>query len=126
MALEYELFNEEERRFLVGVDYADASSSPLLRWAEVELMHDWLIVGVDVKDRVLGPAPDKPEFSMLSLAGDLILRGTTWDEGIGFLVVPRPHDVTVIRSYVSRLADNPKTERNERIAAEEWLNQHPR
>ncbi|MFF1542222.1 hypothetical protein [Streptomyces sp. NPDC058291] len=114
-----------DREFLLGVNYADDDSAPILRWARVRLSQEWDIMGAGAASGVLGSAAGFPEFAMLSLDGDVILRGTTWQRSVGSLVVPHPHRVKIIRDYVVRRSANPRTSAAERAEGEAWLRSHP-
>ncbi|GAA4495098.1 hypothetical protein GCM10023191_035300 [Actinoallomurus oryzae] len=118
-------FMGEDREFLVGVDCADEESAPILRWARVRLSGDWDVMGVGAASGVLGSAAGVPEFVMLSVDGNIILRGTTWKDSIGVLAVPNPHMIQIIRDYVKRRNVNPRTPDRERAEGEAWLRKHP-
>ncbi|WP_234544743.1 hypothetical protein [Streptomyces shenzhenensis] len=118
-------FLGDDREFLLGVNHADDDAVPILRWARVRLLGEWDIIGAGAATGVLGSAAGRPEFAMLSLDGDVILRGTTWQESIGSLVVPDPHRVQIIRDYVARRSANPRTPAAERAGGESWLRTHP-
>jgi hypothetical protein len=118
-------FMGEEREFLVGIDCSDEESAPILCWARVRLSDNWDIVGNGAASGVLGSAAGVPEFVMLSVDGNIILRGTTWKDSIGVLVVPNPHMIPIIRDYVKRRNANPCTSDRERAEGEAWLRKHP-
>jgi hypothetical protein len=118
-------FLGDDREFLLGVNYADDDSVPILRWARVRLLEEWDIMGAGAATGILGSAAGFPEFAMLSLDGNVILRGTTWQDSIGSLVVPDPHRVKIIRDYVVRRSANSRTPAAERAEGETWLRTHP-
>ncbi|MEH0581602.1 MULTISPECIES: hypothetical protein [Streptomyces] len=118
-------FLGEDREFLLGVNHADDESVPILRWARVRLLQEWDIMGAGAATGILGSAAGFPEFAMLSLDGNVILRGTVWQETIGSLLVPDPHRVKIIRDYVERRSANPRTPAAERAEGEAWLRAHP-
>ncbi|MEV3987925.1 hypothetical protein AB0J57_03365 [Streptomyces sp. NPDC049837] len=126
LATESGLLGGEEREFLLGVDFAEPESSPILRWVRVQLMEDWDVMGAGVESGLLGSGAFCPEFVMMALDETVVLRGTTWEQRIGVLTVPHPHRVEMIRTYVERLAANPRTEPAERTIAENWLTHHPK
>ncbi|MFL4953273.1 hypothetical protein ACJ6WE_39780, partial [Streptomyces sp. MMS24-I31] len=121
LASESGLFSGPNREFLLGVDLADDESASILRWAKVELMEDWDIMGSGVASGILGSGAGKPEFVMMSTSGAVVLRGTTWEDSIGVLAVPMPDRVKIIRDYAERLASNPRSDFHERRSAFEWL-----
>ncbi|WP_404870168.1 hypothetical protein ACI1MP_32245 [Kitasatospora griseola] len=121
LASESGLFSGPNGEFLLGVDLADDESTPILRWANVELMEDWDVMGHGAASGMLGSGAGRPEFVMMSIGGEVILRGTTWEDAIGVLVVPMPDRVKLIRDYAGRLASNPRSDSHERQSALEWL-----
>ncbi|MEU9992858.1 hypothetical protein AB0E10_39975 [Streptomyces sp. NPDC048045] len=121
LATESGLFGGPNREFLLGVDLADDESASILRWAKVELMEDWDIMGGGAAGGILGSGVGKPEFVMMSTNGEVVLRGTTWEDAIGVLAVPMPDRVKLIRDYAERLASNPRSDFHERRSASEWL-----
>ncbi|MEU1625329.1 hypothetical protein ABZ746_08340 [Streptomyces sp. NPDC020096] len=123
LASEIGLFSEPNGEFLLGVDLADDKSTPILRWAKVELMDSWDIMGAGAANGILGSGVGRPEFVMMSTNGGVVMRGTTWEDGIGVLVVPAPHRVKLMRDYVERLASNPRADLHERRSASEWIHQ---
>ncbi|KAA2258832.1 hypothetical protein F0L68_23730 [Solihabitans fulvus] len=114
-----------DREFLVGVDFADRDEIPILRWVRVQLMDEWDIVGAGAASGILGWAYGRPGFAMLSLDGSVVVRGTVWAEAVGLLLVPFPHRVQIIRSYVERVVLNPNTSSYDRAVGETWLRRHP-
>ncbi|MGW7606102.1 hypothetical protein ACWGKW_02230 [Streptomyces sp. NPDC054766] len=118
-------FLGDDQEFLLGVNYADDGSVPILRWARVRLLEEWDIMGAGAASGVLGSAAGLPEFAMLSLDGNVVLRGTTWQKSIGSLAVPNPHRVNIIRDYVARRSANSRTPATERAEGEAWLRKHP-
>ncbi|MGA4959434.1 hypothetical protein [Streptomyces lavendulocolor] len=128
LASESGLLGGGDRMFLLGVDFADADagSVPDLRWIRVQLMEEWDVMGAGVTSGLLGSGAFCPEFVMLSLDETVVLRGTTWDRRIGVLTVPNPDRVQLIRTYVERLAINPRTAPAERTIAENWLTRPPK
>ncbi|MBY8845583.1 hypothetical protein [Streptomyces sp. SP2-10] len=121
LASESGLFSGPNREFLLGVDLADNDSASILRWAKVELMEDWDIMGGGADGGMLGSGAGKPEFVMMSTSGEVVLRGTTWEDAIGVLAVPMPDRVKLIRDYAGRLSSNSKSDFHERRSASEWL-----
>lgn len=118
-------FMGDEREFLVGVDRAEKDATPILRWARVRLSKEWDIMGAGAASGVLGSMAGMPEFVMLSLGGDIIVRGTTWQDSIGSLMVPNPHLIPIFRDYVGRRNVNPRTAPRDRAEGEAWLRAHP-
>ncbi|MGW1764663.1 hypothetical protein ACWCQL_11400 [Streptomyces sp. NPDC002073] len=112
------------REFLVGIDFGVPGETAVLRWVRVQLEDDWDVMGAGVESGLLGFG-ECPEFVMMSLDETVIMRATTWDRRIGVLTIPHPDRVQMIRTYVERVAVNPRTESSERVLAENWLARHP-
>ncbi|MGW8990047.1 hypothetical protein ACWGRF_09015 [Streptomyces zhihengii] len=116
------LFDPLDGQFLLGVDLSGGESASIFRWARVKLMDSWDILSDESTAGAFGFSPRSPEFVMMSTSGRVILRGTTWEDSIGFLAVPTPDRVKMIRDYAERLAKNPRSDIHERRSASEWLN----
>ncbi|MFI1586078.1 hypothetical protein [Embleya sp. NPDC020630] len=81
-------------------------------------------------EHLLGSGAGRPEFAMLSLDGTVALFGTTWETGIGSLMVPNPGDTEPVHRGLDWAATRvwdpreewlmgpPRTERDEALA---WL-----
>jgi hypothetical protein len=69
------LFGEDDPVFLVGVLLEQ--DDPVARWATVRLTVPWDIMGAGGRHGMLGTAWCRPGFTMLSLDGDVIVRGDT-------------------------------------------------
>ncbi|RMI37005.1 hypothetical protein EBO15_37070 [Actinomadura harenae] len=91
LATEYGLFNED-REFLIGVDYAQSVHEPDWGWLQVQLLDEWDIVGSEV-GLLGGPGFDDryiPEFTAVSLDRAMILHVTLWGNGTISSIVIRP------------------------------------
>jgi hypothetical protein len=75
VAHEAGLFDEDDPRFLLGVLLE--RDDPVARWAMVRLTTPWDVMGAGGESGMLGPAWCRPAFTMLSLNGDVIVRGDT-------------------------------------------------
>lgn len=78
-------------------------------------------------DGVLGAGYCRPEFTMLSLNGRVIIRGTTWQYEIGSVAVPEPHSRRVFCDQARRAIEHSGTlEQYISDAARRWMNTHPK
>lgn len=110
--------------FLVAVNATDPLGCVDTRWAMVRLLPEWDVVGAGCASGVLGTDRGSPDFAMMPLDGRVVVRGVTTASGLGFLVVPEPHRVGVIRGFVEGLCvySGPAEGAD---AAEEWLDLAP-
>ncbi|WP_329109857.1 hypothetical protein OG792_13550 [Micromonospora sp. NBC_01699] len=120
LASEYGLFSQS-REFLLGVDFAGQDAAPILRWVRVQLQDDWDIMGAGAASGILGAGSGWPGFVMMSLDGEVIVGGTTWQRSIGSLAVRHPSRIQLVRDYVGRLIVNPRTASDVRAEGERWL-----
>ncbi|HZU57401.1 MAG TPA: hypothetical protein VFA06_16130 [Actinocrinis sp.] len=95
MATEYGLF-DEERGFLLCVDYSDVYGEPQAEWVRVRLREDWDLVGSGVAPLGFGRFPatrgvvSTPEFAMVSLDGRTLISTTLWGNGSASTIAIRP------------------------------------
>src|ERR1700761_4751091 len=76
LAIESGLFNEQ-REFLLEVDYAETADEPELAWIRVQLLDHWNIAG----SGVAAFGTRAPEFTALSVDGQVLMRTTLWGDG---------------------------------------------
>ncbi|WP_128978072.1 hypothetical protein [Streptomyces roseicoloratus] len=112
--------------FLLGVDVAQDTSvdgeSQSWRWARVTLSDHWDIAGVGCENGILGAGANNPAFIMMSLDGDILVHGASWQDGIGASAVSHPARFEELRDHAGRIAFafdwlEPET----REWAERWL-----
>ncbi|TDB81792.1 hypothetical protein E1264_32205 [Actinomadura sp. KC216] len=90
-------FDKGRPRFLLAVrpepSSPEAPEHPEARWAVVGLADPWDLMGAGGETGLLGPDRCRPGFVMLSLDGDVIVCGETWQTEIGTVRVrtPRRH-----------------------------------
>ncbi|MFG3494567.1 hypothetical protein [Streptomyces sp. NPDC047928] len=123
LSVEGGLFSETDRRFLLALSPDENSPS---RWFCVELQSEWDIMGKGAAG-LLGSAPCRPEFSMLSLDGNVLCFATTWEHDISTSVLPTPHRSQVLRRFAEWVAKGAMDEPDEpplSPAARRWLDSH--
>ncbi|MFE2540914.1 hypothetical protein [Actinacidiphila glaucinigra] len=126
LAVEGGLFSETDRRFLVAIH---PGPDRLARWCCVELQSEWDIMGKGA-DGLLGSAPYRPEFRMLSLDGNVLCFATTWEHAISTSVLKAPHRSQVLRRWAEGLTDGSMDDMGEpddtplSVAARRWLDSH--
>ncbi|MFD3660396.1 hypothetical protein ACFWVF_07285 [Streptomyces sp. NPDC058659] len=123
LAVEGGLFSETDRRFLLAMDTEENDSSG---WFCVELQSEWDIMGAGAAG-LLGSAPCRPEFRMLSLDGNVLLFATTWEHEISTSVLTAPHRSKVLRRWAEDLASGSMDYPDEpplSPAARRWLDTH--
>ncbi|GGW71595.1 hypothetical protein GCM10010381_65430 [Streptomyces xantholiticus] len=123
LSVEGELFTETDRRFLLALQPEESSPS---RWFCVELQSEWDIMGKGAAG-LLGSAPCRPEFRMLSLDGNVLCFATTWEHDISTSVLTAPHRSKVLRRWAEAVAEGTMDEPDEpplSLAARRWLDGH--
>ena len=79
---------------------------------------------------LLGSAPCRPEFRMLSLDGNVLCFATTWEHDISTSVLKAPHRSQVLRRRAEDLAEGSMDYMGEpdepplSAAARRWLDHH--
>lgn len=117
------LFEEAEPRFFVAINCAAGDMPTAWRWAEVTLADTWDIMGAGAAG-VLGNGYCHPGFVMLSLDGEVIARGDTWEREIGTVLVREPYSRIPFRQQGEWMITRPRTGDWERAAIERWLEKH--
>ncbi|MDI9834998.1 hypothetical protein [Streptomyces sp. KAU_LT] len=126
LAVEEGLFTETDRRFLIALR---PGRDRLPRWHCVELQSQWDIMGKGA-DGMLGSAPYRPEFRMLSLDGNVLCFATTWEHAISTSVLKAPHRSHVLRHWAQALTDGSMDDMGDphdlplSVAARRWLDHH--
>lgn len=123
LSVEGGLFSETDRRFLLALRPEGNRSS---RWFCVELRSGWDIMGQGAAG-LLGSAPCRPEFRMLSLDGNVLCFATTWEHDISTSVLTAPHRSQVLRRWAEAVAEGTMDEPDEpplSLAARRWLDRH--
>ncbi|MEU3782496.1 hypothetical protein [Streptomyces sp900129855] len=117
LAVEEGLFRSEDARFFLA-----AGSS----WVCVELRPEWDVMGEGAAGP-LGSAHCRPEFTMLSLDGSVLLGATTSQFSIGTVVVKEPHRSQVLRKFAGWVvqSDSSLCGPQAKAAARRWLDDHP-
>lgn len=117
LATESGLFTED-RQFLLEVDYSDDGDEPELAWVRVQLLDPWDMTG----SGVAAPGTSTPEFTALSVDGQVLMRTTLWGNGtVSSLVIPSPSTARTIRAAVERMTQNALYPQAVQQAARTWL-----
>lgn len=109
-----------DHEFLVAITLEPEVYPVPIRWARVRLAASWDIAG-EGSAGLLGGGRHLPEFVMLSLDGDVIVRGTVWQDGIGFLAVRNPGQSPVLRQQAEFVMTWYRSDPEDRLAARRWL-----
>ncbi|BCL25108.1 hypothetical protein ACPCBX_25270 [Streptomyces tuirus] len=123
LSVEGGLFSGTDCRFLIALH---PGQDRLARWHCVELQSEWDIMGKGA-DGLLGSAPYRPEFSMLSLDGNVLCFATTWEHAISTSVLKAPHRSQVLREWAEDLTDGTMDDMGDpdeaplSLAARRWL-----
>ncbi|GAA2777828.1 hypothetical protein [Streptomyces showdoensis] len=126
LAVEGGLFSETDRRFLIAIN---PGPDRLARWHCVELQSEWDLMGKGAAG-LLGSAPCRPEFAMLSLDGNVLCFATTWEHAISTSVLKAPHRSQVLRRWAEALTDGSMDDMGDpdqpplSVAARRWLDNH--
>lgn len=126
LSVEGGLFSETDRRFLLALQ---PDENRLPRWVCVELQSEWDLMGKGAGG-LLGSAPCRPEFRMLSLDGNVLCFATTWEHDISTSVLKAPHRSQVLRRWAEDLAEGSMDYMGEpdepplSAAARRWLDHH--
>ncbi len=102
LVVEYGLL-DQDRTFLVSVGPVDQEIPAVPHWARVRLENDWNIAGGATDYGVLGGPPGRPGFVMMSLDESVLIGGTTWQDSISIIALPRPAAASAIQKFLSRL-----------------------
>ena len=113
------LFGPDNTFFVAVTLQPEAYPVPIV-WAKVKLAASWDIAGEGAAG-VLGGGRHLPEFVMLSLDGEVIVQGTVWQDGIGFLAVRHPRRAKVLRQQAEFIATWYRSGPEDRSAARNWL-----
>ncbi|MGS2646705.1 hypothetical protein [Streptosporangium sp. LJ11] len=100
MATEYGLFNDD-REFLLGVTYTESDDGDDREahrgWAQVRLLDEWDLVASEVDQlrswmAAMFTTRFVPEFTMVSLDGQMMMNTTVWGDGTVSTIAIRPHN----------------------------------
>ncbi|MEV0133334.1 hypothetical protein AB0H83_33330 [Dactylosporangium sp. NPDC050688] len=108
----------DDREFLVAVEI-DAELQDWW-WARVRLADAWDIAGVGAAG-ALGTGFGRPEFGMLSVAGDIIVFCTSDPHSISAVLVPGSAVFDGMRKLANWKAEDPRLSPHERATARRWL-----
>ncbi|MFC6879627.1 MULTISPECIES: hypothetical protein [Actinomadura] len=112
------LFESADPRFLVGAK--PTTDARVWQWAVVRLTEPWDIMGAGGRTGTLGVAWCRPGFAMLSLDGEVIVRGDTWENEIGTVRVRTPRHREFL-DFARTIADDPSEPPAFRTEIKTWL-----
>ncbi|MCX5306297.1 hypothetical protein OG304_23055 [Streptomyces sp. NBC_00160] len=105
-----------DREFFVAVERQEEE----WWWARVGLAETWDVMGAGAAG-LLGSGYGVPGFTMLSLAGDVIVCGMEWQTTIGAVLVSHFDEHRKLREYSEWTAGWQGTPEQERVAIRNWL-----
>ncbi|MEU1542056.1 hypothetical protein ABZ461_28895 [Actinacidiphila glaucinigra] len=108
----------DDREFLVTVPLHEGGND--LWWAHVRLAESWDVVGAG-SSAALGSGFGEPEFTALSLAGDVVAFCYAHSAAVGSVLATGFSDLVDLRKMAEWEADYPRTRRQEKAAARRWL-----
>ncbi|HEX5114836.1 MAG TPA: hypothetical protein VFW65_06535 [Pseudonocardiaceae bacterium] len=120
LATEHGLFGTD-REFLLGVP--DDDGGRVLGWRRVRLRGEWDLVGAGAE--LLGSGAGRPEMTMSSLDGTVVMRISTYQSGVSSIVIAQPWRAPRLRGFMERLVELAARPDQagvaERSAADEWV-----
>ncbi|MEU6994514.1 hypothetical protein ABZ953_28135 [Streptomyces sp. NPDC046465] len=104
------LFQRDAPEFLLAVGDGESATAPSdsLRWARVALTVDSDIAG-------------HLDFAMLSLDGNVVVRGVAGEKWTDCVLLKAPHRFPALRELGTRMAASPETRQGTREALQRWL-----
>ncbi|KQV09947.1 MULTISPECIES: hypothetical protein [unclassified Kitasatospora] len=117
-ATNFRLFAENGQFLLLANLEEDRWEDPDSRWLRVSLGDDWNLAGPAVGG-VVGPSRDG--LFTMSLDGEVIIEGTTYEEESSVLAVPQPYRAEPFRAWTRHLIDEWKRNGEDTRWAEAWL-----
>ncbi|MEH0576635.1 MULTISPECIES: hypothetical protein [Streptomyces] len=108
----------DDREFLVAVALHEGGND--LWWARVRLAESWDLVGAGSAS-ALGSGFGAPEFTALSVTGDVVAFCSSDTASIGTVLAAGFSDLAGLRDLAEWKAGYPRTPRQEKAAARRWL-----
>ncbi|MFF3844275.1 hypothetical protein [Streptomyces sp. NPDC002328] len=108
----------DDREFLVTAPLQEGGND--LWWACVRLADSWDLVGAG-SAAGLGSGFGEPEFTALSLTGDVVAFCYSHSSAVGTVLATGFSDLADLRKMAEWTADYPTTPRQEKAAARRWL-----
>ncbi|MFC8129030.1 hypothetical protein [Streptomyces sp. NPDC057302] len=121
LSTEQGLFSAAAPEFLLSVPGNVAESPHGLWWARVTLEAEWDLAGAGAAAGVTGSGWGYPEFVMLSVAGDVIVRGSTGEEYTDCVALRDPQRIRTLRDLGADMAHWPHLPKPARDAVSRWL-----
>lgn len=126
LAADQGLFSRENPEFLLAVavaveDEGGESEHRASWWARVALRAEWDLAGAGAAAQVTGCGWGHPEFVMLSLDGNVIVRGSQGERWTDVVCLRDPHRIRSLREMGARMTDSRSIPRETREAIARWL-----
>lgn len=115
------LFGTDGRRFLLATDRRLTDGEEGSWWTEVELLDDWDLAGAGAEGGLLGLSRGRPSFTMLSTAGDVIVRVTCSEIYLDVVLISRPHQVELLWRQAEFMVGWHGTDEFTRAVIRQWL-----
>ncbi|MGW2402470.1 hypothetical protein ACWCYY_38590 [Kitasatospora sp. NPDC001664] len=115
---DFGLLSHNGQFLLLANLYPDPSEDAELRWLRVSLGEHWNLAGA-TQGGIIGPLGDG--LFTMSLDGEVIIEGTTYEGRSSVLAVPRPYRAEPFRSWTRHLINEWKQSGEDTLRAEAWL-----
>lgn len=115
------LFPRQDPQFLIAVQYGAEESSRESWWARVALRTEWDLAGAGAAAQVTGCGWGHPEFVMLSLDGNVIVRGSQGQIWTDFVCLRDPHRIPSFRNMGASLIESKSIPAGTHDAVIRWL-----
>ncbi|OMI40910.1 hypothetical protein SPAR_03601 [Streptomyces sparsogenes DSM 40356] len=120
LAADQGLFSREDPQFLFASAEPESGHGASW-WARVALRAEWDLAGAGAAAQVTGCGWGHPEFVMLSLDGNVIVRGSQGEKWTDVVCLRNPHRIRSLREMGARMTDSGSIPRETREAIARWL-----
>ncbi|MFS4098027.1 hypothetical protein [Streptomyces sp. AF1A] len=115
------LFAREHPQFLIAVRDVEDDHPNTSWWARVALEAEWDFAGAGAEARVTGCGWGHPEFVMLSIDGNVIVRGSQGQDWMDIVCLREPHRIPSLRKLGAKFAESNTITDQTRNALIRWL-----
>lgn len=119
LAMEGGLFGK--RGFLLAVRHLEVNTPEFQWWARIAFLDQWDVVERGSESGVLGRRAGYPAFLMLSLDGNVILRGDRGESTVDFTLVRNPGHIKMLIDHGEWLTRWSTTDEFSRQSIRRWL-----
>ncbi|MES4903245.1 MULTISPECIES: hypothetical protein [unclassified Streptomyces] len=120
LAADQGLFQRQNPEFLLAVAGREPEHGASW-WARVALRAEWDLAGAGAAAHVTGCGWGHPEFVMLSLDGDVIVRGSQGQKWTDFVCLRNPHHIRSLREMGAHMTESSSIPQETREAITRWL-----